>query len=111
MGFEENCRNGTDFNVLVFIKDGEKYVFLYDDSNDSKAETLRMLGRFASNEDLSFEWSSAAELSNVICGTRDRYPIKSRFNFDSLIKYNRDRGYCFLVKSSKLGRTNLGMIV
>jgi hypothetical protein len=39
-------------------------VFLYDDS--SRAETLRMLGRYASNPELSFTWYDAAVLSQKI---------------------------------------------
>ena len=36
-----------DINVLALVKGTERYVFLYDDA--SRAETLRTLGRFASN--------------------------------------------------------------
>ena len=44
-----------DINVVALVKGSERYVFLYDD--DSRAEALRMLGRYASNPDLSFTWS------------------------------------------------------
>lgn len=53
-----------DINVLALIKGEERYIFLYDD--DSRAETLRMLGRYASNKDLSFTWYDAAVLSQKI---------------------------------------------
>jgi len=53
-----------DINVLALVKGGERYVFLYDDSN--RAETLRILGRYASNPDLSFTWYDAAVLSQKI---------------------------------------------
>lgn len=53
-----------DINVLALVKGAERYVFLYDD--DSRAETLRMLGRYASNPDLSFTWYDAAVLSQKI---------------------------------------------
>lgn len=53
-----------DINVLALVKGAERYVFLYDDS--SRAETLRMLGRYASNPDLSFTWYDAAVLSQKI---------------------------------------------
>ncbi len=53
-----------DINVLALVKGEERYVFLYDDS--SRAETLRVLGRFASNPDLSFSWYDAAVLSQKI---------------------------------------------
>jgi hypothetical protein len=53
-----------DINVLALVKGAERYVFLYDDS--SRAETLRTLGRYASNPDLSFTWYDAAVLSQKI---------------------------------------------
>jgi hypothetical protein len=53
-----------DINVLALIKGEERYIFLYDDEN--RAETLRMLGRFASNPELSFTWYDAAVLSQKI---------------------------------------------
>ena len=53
-----------DINVLALVKGSERYVFLYDD--DSRAETLRILGRYASNPELSFTWSDAAVLSQKI---------------------------------------------
>jgi hypothetical protein len=51
-------------NILALVKDAERYVFIYDD--DSRAETLRTLGRFASNPDLSFTWYDAAVLSGKV---------------------------------------------
>lgn len=53
-----------DINVLALVKGAERYVFLYDDA--STAETLRVLGRFASNPELSFTWYDAAVLSQKI---------------------------------------------
>ena len=53
-----------DINVLALVKGKERYIFLYDD--DNRAETLRTLGRFASNQDLSFSWYDAAVLSQKI---------------------------------------------
>jgi hypothetical protein len=53
-----------DINVLALVKGGERYVFLYDDA--SRAEALRVLGRFASNPELSFSWYDAAVLSQKI---------------------------------------------
>ena len=55
---------GQDINVLALVKGSERYVFLYDDS--SRAETLRMLGRYASNPELSFSWYDSAVLSQKI---------------------------------------------
>ena len=53
-----------DINVLALVKGSERYVFLYDD--DSRAETLRILGRYASNPELSFTWYDAAVLSQKV---------------------------------------------
>jgi hypothetical protein len=54
----------TDLNVLTLIKGDERYVFLWDDEH--RSETLRTLGRYASNQELSFSWYDAAVLSGRI---------------------------------------------
>ena len=59
-----------DINVLALVKGAERYVFLYDD--DSRAETLRILGRYASNPELSFTWYDAAVLSQKVRTTSDQ---------------------------------------
>ena len=53
-----------DINVLALVKGAERYIFLFDDSN--RSETLRTLGRYASDPDLSFTWYDAAVLSQKI---------------------------------------------
>ena len=53
-----------DINVLALVKGEERYVFLFDDAH--KAEVLRVLGRYASNPELSFTWYDAAVLSQKI---------------------------------------------
>ena len=53
-----------DINVLALVKGEERYIFLFDDEN--RSETLRTLGRYASNQDLSFTWYDAAVLSQKI---------------------------------------------
>ena len=53
-----------DINVLALVKGDEHYVFLFDDA--SRAETLRTLGRYASNPEPSFTWYDAAVLSQKI---------------------------------------------
>ena len=53
-----------DINVLALVKGEERYIFLYDD--DSRAEALRTLGRFASDNELSFSWYDAAVLSQKV---------------------------------------------
>ena len=53
-----------DVNVIALIKKGERYIFLYDDEN--RAACLRTMGRFASNDELSFTWLDAAKLSQTV---------------------------------------------
>lgn len=67
-----------DINVLALVKGSERYVFLYDDS--SRAETLRVLGRYASNPELSFTWYDAAVLSQKIRKESQKLSSKDRFN-------------------------------
>ncbi len=67
-----------DINVLALVKGGERYVFLYDDS--SRAETLRTLGRYASNPDLSFTWYDAAVLSQKIRQESQKQTAGRRFD-------------------------------
>ena len=66
-----------DINVLALVKGDERYVFLYDD--DNRAETLRTLGRYASNPDLSFTWYDAAVLSQKIRQESRRSRPNTRF--------------------------------
>jgi hypothetical protein len=66
-----------DINVLALVKGTERYVFLYDDT--SRAETLRTLGRFASNPELSFTWYDAAVLSQKIRQDSHKFVSASRF--------------------------------
>ena len=74
-----------DINVLALVKGEERYVFLYNESN--RAETLRVLGRYASNPELSFTWYDAAVLSQKIrqesqqqAREKQRELNKSRYN-------------------------------
>ncbi len=66
-----------DINVLALVKGAERYVFLYDDA--SRAETLRTLGRYASNPELSFTWYDAAVLSQKIRQESQKFQPSSRF--------------------------------
>ncbi len=66
-------------NVLALVKKGpERYIFLYDD--ESRTECLRVLGRFASNPNLSFTWYDAAVLSQKIREMAEKQALKRRFN-------------------------------
>ncbi|HBE70809.1 MAG TPA: hypothetical protein DDW52_21905 [Planctomycetaceae bacterium] len=53
-----------EINVLALVKGEERYVFLYNDEN--RVETLRTLGRYAANPELSFSWYDAAVMSKKI---------------------------------------------
>ena len=50
--------------MLALLKNGERYVFLYDDK--SVETLLQTLGRYASDPELSFTWYDAAVLSQRI---------------------------------------------
>ena len=54
----------TEINVLALVKGTERYIFLFDDEN--RVETLRQLGRFAANPELSFTWYDAAVMSQKV---------------------------------------------
>jgi hypothetical protein len=65
-----------DINVLALVKGKERYIFLFDDSQRSDA--LRVLGRYASNVELSFNWYDAAVLSQKVRQTGPVYKAANR---------------------------------
>lgn len=80
-----------DINVLALVKGEERYVFLYDDT--SRAETLRILGRYASNPELSFTWFDTAVLSQKIQQGAQTNLTSNRINIPSSTdKYEEDTG-------------------
>jgi len=81
-----------EINVLALVKGEERYIFLFDDEN--RVNTLRTLGRYAADPDLSFSWYDAAVLSQKI---RDIHPQKPtpqvqsalpRFRMDAAGEHN-----------------------
>jgi hypothetical protein len=60
----EATRMNSEINVLALVKGQERYIFLFDDQN--RTATLRMLGRYAADPELSFTWYDAAMLSQKI---------------------------------------------
>lgn len=66
----------VDINVVAIVKGSERYVFLYDDA--SREQTLRTLGRYASDPELSFTWYDAAIASREIRAAAQQNP-KPRF--------------------------------
>lgn len=77
-----------DINVLALVKGAERYVFLYDDA--SRAETLRVLGRYASNPELSFTWYDAAVLSQKIRQEVPKPHITRPRRFDMPLRTDSD---------------------
>ena len=66
-------------NVLALMKDGERFVFLYDDQ--SSGTLLQTLGRYAANPDLNFSWYDAAVLSQKVRRLRrENAPHSTRQN-------------------------------
>jgi hypothetical protein len=53
-----------EVNVVALVKGEERYVFLYDDAQ--KGRLLRLLGRFAANPKLSFDWNDAAVVARKV---------------------------------------------
>jgi hypothetical protein len=56
---------GDCVNTLITLIKGEEcYMFLYSESN--RTELLRLFGRFADDDQLSFSWYDAAVLSKKV---------------------------------------------
>jgi hypothetical protein len=53
-----------EVNVIALTKGEERFIFLYDDSR--MADALKVLGRYASDPALSFNWVDAAIVSDKI---------------------------------------------
>ncbi|MEE2641918.1 MAG: hypothetical protein VX768_14920 [Planctomycetota bacterium] len=68
--------------MLALVKGEEKYVFLFDDKN--RSETLRQLGKYASDPELSFTWYDAAVLSQKIRAAGEE--SVPRFDSESMIE-------------------------
>lgn len=60
----DSTAQAGDINVLALVKGKERYIYLYDDSQ--QAETLRTLGRHAASPELSFSWYDAAVLGKKV---------------------------------------------
>ncbi len=61
---EDGFQVSKDINVVALVKGEERYIFLFNDQQ--KSQTLRTLGRYASNPKLSFSWYDAAVLSQKV---------------------------------------------
>ena len=63
-------RMSQGINVFALVKDGQRYVFLYDDK--SHDELLQTLGRYAADPELNFSWYDAAVMSQRVRSLRKR---------------------------------------
>jgi len=61
---DSTTESAGDINVLALVKGKERYIYLYDDSQ--QAEALRTLGRHAASPELSFSWYDAAVLGKKV---------------------------------------------
>jgi hypothetical protein len=53
-----------EVNVLALVRGEEQYIFVFDPTR--RTELLRLLGRYAADPELSFNWFDAAILSHKI---------------------------------------------
>lgn len=74
---------GKEVSVFISVKPdkGGAYAFLYDEEN--RTETILVLGRFASNPELSFTWYDVAVLSQKIRQEGQKQCLAKRFDFPS----------------------------
>ena len=61
-----------EINVVALVRGEEQYIFMFDEAN--RTETLRMLGRYAADPQLSFTWYDAAVMSQRV---RELMPAKA----------------------------------
>lgn len=59
-------KDAGDVNCLALVRGEEKYLFLFRSDEQSKAEAVRTIGRFAANPELSLTWLDAAALTKRI---------------------------------------------
>jgi hypothetical protein len=62
-----------DMNVVALVRGDEQYIFMFDEAN--RTETLRTLGRYAADPNLSFTWFDAAMISQKVRETSPRNPV------------------------------------
>jgi hypothetical protein len=53
-----------EVNVVALVRGEEQYVFVFDEAR--RTELLRLLGRYAADPELAFNWYDAAILSQKI---------------------------------------------
>lgn len=76
------------FNITALVKEatihspGERWVFLYDDTEASANATIQVIGRFAGNPDLSLTWDDAAVLARKIRAQVEQRQAERKTNSD-----------------------------
>jgi hypothetical protein len=65
----DNSVRSEQVNVIALVRGEEHYVFVFDPKR--RTELLRLLGRYAADPTMSFNWYDAAVLSQKI---RDLMP-------------------------------------
>lgn len=60
----DNSVRSEQVNVIALVRGEEHYVFVFDPKR--RTELLRLLGRYASDPAMSFNWYDAAVLSQKI---------------------------------------------
>lgn len=58
-----------EFKTLILNKGEERYVYMYQDQ--TRGELLRLVGRQATNPELSFTWYDASLISHAARKERD----------------------------------------
>lgn len=53
-----------EVNVLALVRGEEQYIFIFDPAR--RTDLLRLLGRYAADPELAFNWFDAAVLSHKI---------------------------------------------
>lgn len=62
-------------NVLALVKNGERFVFLYDDASGPKL--LQTFGKYAADPELEFSWYDAAVMSQRVRALQRERAVES----------------------------------
>ncbi len=89
-----------EINVVALVRGEEQYIFLFDEAN--RTETLRMLGRYAADPELSMTWYDAAVLSQKV---RDMVPTKSAQSAPAPNAHSHSTAHGPVSTSSKLAKS------
>lgn len=88
-----------EVNVVALVRGEEQYIFMFDEAN--RTETLRMLGRYAADPELSMTWYDAAVLSQKV---REMVPVKSTQSTNATTTSSQTKLQTPMSKSSKIAK-------